>query len=130
MKQGIKRPLEAYFLHGLLIAVMVYCATSNSSEMGRWILWIATTAGMISLIHRTLKRNYFEIDDNKLIINEGIFQTKTIDLAKIEKFDIEPGPFTASKIVLRDKSTIKYSDSQTDGKKLKELMAQYNIPVE
>lgn len=82
------------------------------------------------MIHRTLKRNYFEIDDNKLIINEGIFQTKTIDLAKIEKFDIEPGPFTASKIVLRDKSTIKYSDSQTDGKKLKELMAQYNIPVE
>jgi len=77
-----------------------------------------------------LKRNYFEVADNKLIINEGIFQTKTIDLDKIEKFDIEPGLFTASKIILKDNTKIKYSDSQTDHKKLKELMGQYNIPVE
>ncbi len=130
MRQGIKRPIQAYFFHGLWIAMVIFWSTKNSSEMGRWILWIGATAGLVSLIHMTLRRNYFEIADNKLIINDGIFRTKTIDLDKIEKFDIEPGPFTASKIILKDKTRIKYSDSQTDDKKLKELMGQYNIPVE
>lgn len=78
----------------------------------------------------TLRRNYIEVIDNKLIINEGIFKTTTIDLDKIEKFDIEPGPFTASKIILRDKTKIKYSDSQTNDKELREFMGQFNIPVE
>ena len=110
--------------------MVIFWSTTNSSQMGRWILWIGATAGMISWIHMTLKRNYIEVDDKKLIINEGIFRTKTIDLEKIKKFEIEPGPFTASKIILKDKTKIKYSDSQTDDKKLKELMGQYNIPVE
>jgi membrane protein YdbS with pleckstrin-like domain len=130
MRQGIKRPVQAYFFHGLWIAMVIFWSATNSSEIGRWILWIGATAGTISLIHMTLKRNYFEVTDNKLIINEGIFRTKIIDLDKIEKFDIEPGPFTASKIILKDKTKIKYSDNQTDDKKLKELMGQYNIPVE
>ena len=77
-----------------------------------------------------IRSNYFEIADNRLVINEGIFRKITIDLDKIEKFDIEPGPFTASKIILKDKTKIKYSDSQTSDKKLKEFMGQYNIPVE
>lgn len=130
MRQGIKRPIQAYIFHGLGIAMAIYWSTTNASEIGRWILWIGATAGIISLIHITLKRNYFEVADNKLIINEGIFRTKTIDLDKIEKFDIEPGPFTASKIILKDKTKINYSDNQTDDKKLKMLMRQYNIPVE
>src|SRR5690606_15837764 len=130
MRQGIKRPIQAYIFHGLWIAMVIFWSTINSSEIGRWILWIGATAGTISLIQMILKRNYFEVADNKLIINEGIFQTKTIDLDKIEKFDIEPGLFTASKIILKDNTKIKYSDSQTDHKKLKELMGQYNIPVE
>jgi len=98
--------------------------------MGRWILWIGAVSGIISFVHMILKRNYFEVVDDKLVINEAIFRTKTIDLDKIEKFDIEPGPFTASKIILKDKTKVKYSDSQTDDRKLKELMEQHNIPVE
>ena len=53
-----------------------------------------------------------------------------IELSKIGKFVIEPSPFSNSKIVLKDKTDVKYSDSQTDDKKLKELMAPYEIPVE
>ena len=82
------------------------------------------------MTHMIVRRNYFEVADNKLIINEGIFRTTTIDLEKIEKFDIEPGPFTASKIILKVKTKIKYSDSQTNDKKLKEFMREYNIQVE
>jgi hypothetical protein len=130
MRQGIKRPIQAYFFHGLWIAMMSFWSATNSSEIGRWILCSGAVGGTISLTHMIVRRNYFEVADNKLIINEGIFRTTTIDLEKIEKFDIEPGPFTASKIILKDKTKIKYSDSQTDGKKLKEFMREYNIQVE
>lgn len=130
MRQGIKRPIRAYFFHGLWITMMIVWSITNSWEMGRWILWIGAVSGIISFVHMILKRNYFEVVDDKLVINEAIFRTKTIDLDKIEKFDIEPGPFTASKIILKDKTKVKYSDSQTDDRKLKELMEQHNIPVE
>lgn len=84
------------------------------------------TASFISIL---LKRNYFEVKDNKLIINRDFFRTQLIELDKIEKLDIEPGPFTSSKIVLKDKTMIKYADRYTDYKELKHFMGQFNIPV-
>jgi hypothetical protein len=128
MKQG-KRPIQVYLVQGLWIAMIIFWSTINSSEIAPWILWIGAVAGIFSLTHMIVRRNYFEVTGNKLVINEGIFKKTTIDLDKIEKFDIEPGPFTASKIILKDKTKIKYSDSQADDKKLKEFMEQYNIPV-
>lgn len=77
-----------------------------------------------------IRSNYFEAAGGKLIIYEGIFIRMMIELEKIEKIDTEPSPFTASKIVLKDQTRIKYSDSQTNDKKLKAFMAQFNIPVE
>lgn len=130
MRQGIKRPIQAYLLHVLWIAMLIFWSVTSSSEIGRSILWIGAAAGTISLTHMIVRRNYFEVADNKLIINDRVFKTTTIDLEKIEKIEIEPGPFTASKIILKDNTRIKYSDSQTDDKKLKEFMEQYNIPVQ
>ena len=77
-----------------------------------------------------MRRNYFEVVDNRLIINDSFLRTRTIDLDKIEKFDIEPSPFSSSKIILKDKTQIRYLDSQVDDKKLKLLMGQFHIPVE
>lgn len=130
MRQGTKRPIQAYFLHIPWIAMAIFWSTTTSSEIGRWLLWIGAAAGAVSLTYMIVRRNYFEVTDNKLIIHDGVFRTTTIDLDKIEKFEIEPGPFTASKIILKDKTAIKYSDSQTNNKKLKEFMERYNIPVE
>ena len=76
-----------------------------------------------------IKRNYIEIVNNKLIINRDYFRTTTIDLDKIEKINIEPGPFKSSRVILKDKTTVKYLDSQTNDKELKQFMGQFNIPV-
>lgn len=130
MRQGTKRPIQAYLLHIPWIAMVFFWSTTTSSEIGRWLLWIGAAAGAVSLTYMIVRRNYFEVTDNKLIIHDGVFRTTTIDLDKIEKFEIEPGPFSASKIILKDKTTIEYSDSQTNNKKLKEFMERYNIPVE
>jgi hypothetical protein len=89
-----------------------------------------TIVGMISIIHMIIKRNYFEVSNDKLVINKDFFRTKIIDLDKIEKVDIEPGPFSSSRIILKDKTTIKYLDNQTNEKELREFMGQFSIPVE
>ncbi len=130
MKYGLKRPTQTYLIHGLWIALTIYYSTTNSTEFGQWTLRLMTLLGTFSLVHMIVKRNYFEIVDNKLVINRDYFRTTTIDLDKIEKFDIEPGPFSSSKIILKDKTTIKYLDNQLNDKELKELMGQFNIPVE
>lgn len=77
-----------------------------------------------------VRKNYFEIVDDKLIINRDFFRKQTVDLKEIEKLDVEPGPFTSSKIVLKDQSVIKYMDSQLDDKELKEMFGRLKIPVE
>ncbi len=88
------------------------------------------TLGTISFIGLIVRRNYFEVIDNKLLINKDFFRTKVIDLDNIEKIIIEPSPFSSSKIALKDKTTVKYQDNQVNDKELKEFMKQYNIPVE
>ncbi len=130
MKRGLKRPIQTYLFHVFGIAMTFYWSFINSTEFGQWTLRILTIVGLISLVYGIVRRNYFEVIDNKLVINENIFRKRIIDLDNIEKFEYEPGPFTSSKIILKDKSKIKYSDSQTDDKELKEFMGQFNIPVE
>lgn len=98
--------------------------------MGQWILRAGAVAGLVSFGHMAMRRNYFEVADNVLIIYESIFKTTRIELGKIEKVVVEPGPFTPSRIVLKDNTKIKYSDSQAGDKELKEFMGQFNIPVE
>jgi hypothetical protein len=130
MKLELKRPRRVYLYHCLWIVATVFYATQNSSNFGRLTLIVMAIVGTVSFLNILMKRNYFELKDNKLIINKDFFRTQVIDLDKIERVNIEPGPFTSSKIVLRDKTKIKYMDSHADDKELKEFMGQFNIPVE
>lgn len=107
-----------------------YWATTNTSEFGRWALVIIAVWGIIQIVFCVTKRNYFEVTENKLIINESLFKTVEINLANIEKFEIETNPFSTSKIILKDGKKIKYSDSQVNGGELKKFMEQYGIQVE
>ena len=108
----------------------VLYAIRNSSDFGRGTLIVMAIIGIISLMSILTKRNYFEVKDNKLIINKDYFRTQSIELNNIAKFDIEPRPFGTSKIILKDQTKIKFLDSQIDHKELKKFMEQFNIPVE
>jgi hypothetical protein len=127
--KGLRRPIQTYVIHGLWIVMAFSWFTINTSNLGKWILGVMTAA-VISFAYVVIKRNYFEVSNGKLIINEGIFRTKTIILDGIEKVDVEPSPFSFSKIILKDKTIIKYQGNQTNYKELSEFMAQFNIPVE
>ena len=110
--------------------MVLYFSNKDSSQIAKCFFWTGAFVGILSLGHMILRSNYFEVIGDKLLVNEGIFKRRIIELDKIEKFDIEPSPFTASKIVLKDQTRIKYSDSQVNDEKLKAFMRQFNIPVE
>jgi hypothetical protein len=130
MKLELKRPRQVYLTHGLWVVATVFFATQNSSNVGRLTLVVMACVGAASLISMLMRKNYFEVKNNTLIIHNDFFRTKSIELDKIEKVKIEPGPFTLSKIILKDNTQIKYHDSQVDDKELREFMAQFSIQVE
>ncbi len=122
--------MQVYLFEVLWIAMVIYWALKSTSDIWAWMFWVAAAAGGVSLVFKILRTAYFEIAGDKLVINVSVFKTRIIELNKIEKFVIEPSPFSNSKIVLKDKTEVKYSYSQTDDGKLRELMAQYVISVE
>jgi hypothetical protein len=129
MKQGLKRPFRTLLIHAILIITLFYLSTRITSDAGQWIFRVMGIVVGISLTHMLMRRNYFEVLNNQLIIQEAFFQTKAIDLKKIAKVSIESGWFTPPKIILKDKTEIRYSAGQVNDKELKEFMAQFKIPV-
>ena len=122
--------MYAYFFGVSWIIIAIYWSSQQAPGLGQWTFRILMVAGLISLIHKIIKRNYFEITDDKLVLNDNIFRKRTIPLDKIERIEIQTGTFTSSKIILKDETKISYSDNQTDDKELKKLMATFNISVE
>ena len=112
------------------MGILVSSATRSTLDSMNWFAWIGMTVTSFQLAYTLIKRNYLEVINNELHINEHFFSQRVINLDKIEKFDIEPSPFTSSKIILKDNSRVEYSDSQAEDKALKAFMAQFNIPVE
>lgn len=110
--------------------MVAYWATKNTSEFGQVILVILAAWGVIQIVFCMMKQSYFEVVDNRLIINKNFFKTVVIDLANIEKFEIETNLLSTSKIILKDGKKIKYSDTQVNDRELKVFMERYGIQVE
>ena len=130
MKYGLKRPIQTYLLHIFWIALGVYYTMKDISAFGQWILGATTFIGVISLLHIVIRRNYFEVVGRKLVIQRDFFRTKVIDLDNIERLELQANPFSLPRIILKDNRTVRYLESQTNVRELREFMKQFNIPVE
>lgn len=129
MIKGLKRPIRVYLHYGIWVAYTIYFSMSKESYV-QWFLWVMASIGTISLINMIIKVNYFEIINEKLVINKDFFRTKTVDLNKIAKINTASGFFSSPKIILKDETSIKYNIDHLKEGKLQEFMAQFNIPVE
>lgn len=130
MDLRVKRPFTVYLFHGIWILWGIYKLATIHSAGGRFSWTVVTLLASISLWSVLRKQNYFELVDNKLIIHKDYFRTQSIDIDQIEKIDIEPGPFKYSRIIMRDKSEVKFNEDYLDNKDLKEFMGKLNIPIE
>ena len=129
MKLGLRRPVKAYFFRAVWISIVISWLITNSTDFGRWIIGLLLALGTVSFVNAIVRRNYFEIDGDELKINRDFFVTRKINLSEIERVNIEPGPFTSSTIVLKDRSVVKYMDSQLDDVELKKVFGQLEIQV-
>lgn len=130
MKVKVRRPISVFVFLGLWILWASYKSTISATAFGQfsWItLDLLAAMNLLSILRRP---NYFELTDNKIILNRDYFRIELIDVKKIEKIWIEPGPFKFSKIILKDKTEVKFNDSYADSKELKEFMGQLQIPIE
>ncbi len=122
--------MSDYILDIIWIIMTLAYSLTNRPEFGQWTLRALTAVGVVSLVTKVHKKNYFEIENSNLTINESVFAKKSIPLDQIEKVQIKASPFSSSKIILKDKKIVKYSDSQVNDRKLKDFMASLNISVE
>ena len=118
-----------YLCHILFIYLCVVYAIRFSTFSVRFTLIALTCLGLVSLINCLVRRNYFEIKGNKLVINFTFFFTRSIELKDINRVEIESRLFF-SKIYLHSGRTIWYSHAVATEAKVKELLGQFNIPVE
>lgn len=65
--------------------------------------WFFIGIGSLTILVRLiLKPYYFEIKGTRLIINRDFFYEDYVELGDIEKFELEEGPFSKSRIKLKD----------------------------
>ncbi len=130
MVKGVRRSIQVYIFHALWMFFVIYKIFNTVTAFGRytWLFVFAITT--FSLINLLVKKYYMEVVESCLIIHQDYFRTKSINLNDIEKIEIEPSPFKSSYILLRDKTKVKFNDSNLDVKELKEAMSQFNIIID
>lgn len=130
MKTGIKRPTYTYILPFLGITIGVLgMYRSNWSAVEYWIWLIFMTSWAVKLLNVIRHRNCFELDDDSIVLRRlTFFNAARIEIADIEKIKTVNSMFKSPKIILKDKTSIKF-DSFVDKKELSEFMVQFGIPV-
>ena len=123
MKLVVRRPIWSYLTSILVIGLCAFFLTRNFSQVRLFLWTLLTTISVIFFLRLLVKRNYFELIDNTLLIYRGAFDTKAINVLDIDKVEIESSFFRASRILLKDNSMINF-DSQINTEELKKLLAQ------
>lgn len=125
----VRRPGGYFFLVIAQTVLMLGLAVKNEFPAraiwgGLFVLGVALT------IRALLKPQYMELSGTKLTIYGHYFRTKTIDIGDIERIEVEPGPFSHSKIVLKEnKGYVKFDDYQVRNEEFAALVKALNVPV-
>jgi hypothetical protein len=125
----VRRPLTSHLFHLLWILLTLY-KTIDSQSPGRYIWGLLFSIAVILLVRVIIKGSYLEKDGSNLIINEDFFRTRIVQIADIERVEIEAGPFSDSRIILRDdKGKIKFNYHNVNDDDFNALMKSLNVPV-
>jgi len=125
----VRRPVGVYIFHLVWILYAPYKAYVSSSDFALYSWMIILMLVLANFFNILVRKNYFEIKDNQLCIYRDYFRIEVIQLDKIDRVDLESSPFRYSRIILKDKSEVKFNDHYTGRESLNKLMQQLNIPV-
>lgn len=78
-----------------------------------------------------MKHSYLEKVGSTLTVNGDLFKTSTIDIADIEKIEVAAGPFSNSRIILKEKKgSVKFNYYNVNDGDFNELIKSLDVPVE
>lgn len=127
---NLKRTFECYLFSGLWVLFTIFKAFTSTIPSAKPV-WIAVVILAITLfVNMIVRPNYFEVIQNKLLINKDFFSRKSLELDEIEKVLIRNGVFESSKVVMKNKSEIRFKYRYVNSKDFQELMNKLRIPIE
>ena len=104
--------------------------TLDSQSPGKYIWALLFLISIALIVRVTVKKSYLELVGSTLVINTDSFQTKSVEVADIERIEIKTGPFSDSNIILKDnKAPIKFNYFNVNDKDFNQLMKQLNVPI-
>jgi hypothetical protein len=104
--------------------------TLDSGPPAKYVWGLLFASSIAILLRVILKRNYMELRESKLFVYGDLFHTQTTDISAIERIEIEPGPFSHSKIFLKEKKgIIRFNYSNVDDTEFKVLVKYLNVPL-
>lgn len=125
----VRRPARSYFFQTALIALTLY-KTFDSGFPAQviWGMWFLLA--LYWMVKVLLKPQYIELTGTKLTVYDNFFRSKTVDITDIERIEIEAGPFSRSKIILKDnKGRVKFDYYQVRNEEFDALMKELNVPI-
>lgn len=99
--RNVRRTFWSYLTYIVLLLLTLSKLLLSHTSMP--LYWMVIGFGAIVILVRLIvKPYYFEIKGTKLIINRDLFYQYSIELDDIEKFEVNPGPFSKSYIKLKN----------------------------
>jgi len=125
----VRRPLITHIFHLAWTALTLY-RTLDSRPPARFIWGILFVIAIALIVRVVLKPYYIELTGTCLTLHNDFFSTQTIDIADIERIEIQANPWSKSRIILKDnKGNVKFDYHQVRGKDFNALLKYLDVPV-
>lgn len=126
----VRRPIKSHVVHAGWIALTLY-QTVDRGFPARMIWGLLLLHAIALAIRVILKPQVLELTGTKLTIYSDFFRSQTVDITDIERVEIEAGPFSHSKIVLKgNKGRVKFDYYQVRNEEFDALTKALNVPIE
>lgn len=125
----VRRPITSHVFHAAWIALTLY-QTIDSGFPARMIWGLLFLYAVALAVRAVLKPQVLELTGTKLTIYGDFFRSKTVDITDIDRIEIEAGPFSNSKVVLKgNKRHVKFNYYRVRNNDFDALLKELNVPV-
>lgn len=125
----VRRTTKSHFFHALWTTLTFYQAL-NSGLPARAIWGTLFVLAVAMIVKVMLKPHCMKLTGTQLTVHRDYFSSITIDITDIDRIEIEAGPFSHSKFVLKEnKGHVKFDYYQVRNKEFDALVKAVGVSV-
>ena len=126
----VRRPINSHIFHLAWTGLTFYQAM-NSGLPARWIWGMLFVIAVAHIIRVIVKPHYMELRGTTLTVYLDFFSSITVDIGDIDRIEIKAGPWSKSRIVLKDnKRHVKFDYYLVRNADFDALVKAMGVPVE